>query len=144
MSCVRGPASTPKPAAKFLTSGAAELAVELSSIDPRDSEAALLMFDWLTKTGRLQTIGNLSGGGYLLHYSEPKGTTKAGYTPGGTQGGRMVDAALEKATEAGAVPVKRGICGNCYSAVKIVDDVVVSDSDDSPECSAGGAHEFVG
>ena len=114
----------------------------LTQIDPRDSEAALAMFQWLVDNGRLSRIGMLDGGGYLLHYSEPKGTTKAGYTPGATKGGRMVDAAVAKAKESGATKRQQSMCPKCFSVVtKAADGTVVLDGDNpDPTCAAGGAH----
>lgn len=116
----------------------------LNQIDPRDSDAALAMFQWLVDNKRMNRIGMLDGGGYLLHYSEPKGTTKAGYTPGGTKGGRMVDQALEQTKAAGGKPADRGMCGKCYSVVIKQDDGTVTLDDDtaSASCSSGGAHDF--
>lgn len=118
----------------------------LKQIDPRDSDAALAMFNWLSDNGRFGLVGQLNGGGYLLHYSEPKGTTKAGYTPGATKGGRMVDQAVAQAKEAGAKPRQTGLCDKCWSAVEKLDDgSIVSDDDQkNPVCSAGGDHTFNG
>lgn len=120
----------------------------LKQIDPRDSEAALAMLEWLHQNGRMQVIGNLAGGGYLWHYAEPKGTSKQGYVPGGTKGGRMVDEALDKARASGATPAKRGMCDKCFSVVVQHDDGTVT-TDDANEhgaptagCSAGGTHNF--
>lgn len=99
----------------------------LAQVDPRDSEAALAMLDFLLTTGRLNRVGVLDGGqGYLFVYHEPKGTTKAGYRPGGTQGDRIVDAAVDKARADGKVPAKRGVCGKCVSAI------YQGESDDTP------------
>lgn len=90
----------------------------LSQIDPRDSEAALAMLDWLETYGRLNRVGTLYGGqGYMYVYKEPKGTTKAGYVPGGTQGGRLVDEAVDKARASGAKPKKTGLCTHCLTPV---------------------------
>lgn len=90
----------------------------LAQVDPRDSEAALAMLDFLLKTGRLGRVGVLDGGhGYLFTYAEPKGTTKAGYRPGATQGDRIVDAAVDKQRAEGVKPVKQGVCGKCVSAI---------------------------
>lgn len=116
----------------------------LKQIDPRDSETALEMFQWLVDTGRLGRVGKLDGGGYLLHYSEPKGTSKAGYTPGATQGGRMVDQAVEKAKASGAKPANRGMCTKCFSVVVQEDDgtVALDDGSGNTVCSHGGAHDF--
>lgn len=132
-----------------LSQGAApqqQLTIEdvLSQIDPRDSETALAMFQWLIDNGRLSQIGTLSGGGYLLHYSEPKGTSKAGYTPGATQGGRMVDAAVQKAKDSGATKRQQSMCPKCFSVVtKDANDVVVLDGDNpDPTCPGGGSHTW--
>ena len=116
----------------------------LDQIDPRDSDAALAMYQWLVDNKRFQRIGVLDGGGYILHYQEPKGTSKAGYTPGGTTGGRMVDAAVEKAKESGAKPVNRGMCTKCFSVVVQEDDgtVALDDGSANTVCSAGGTHDF--
>lgn len=118
----------------------------LAQIDPRDSNAALAMYQWLVDNKRFQRIGILDGGGYILHYQEPKGTTKAGYTPGGTTGGRMVDAAVEKAKDAGVKPAHRGLCTKCFSAVVQEDDgtVTLDDGSANTVCSAGGTHDFHG
>jgi hypothetical protein len=118
----------------------------LAQIDPRDSNAALAMYQWLVDNKRFQRIGILDGGGYILHYQEPKGTTKAGYTPGGTTGGRMVDAAVEKAKDAGVKPAHRGLCTKCFSAVVQEDDgtVTLDDGTANTVCSAGGTHDFHG
>jgi hypothetical protein len=116
----------------------------LQGLDPKDSEAHLALLQHLFNTGRLQVVGTLNGGGYMMHYAEPKGTSKAGYMPGGTQGGRMVDQAVEQAKASGAKPRKTGLCDKCWSAVEQKDDgTVVSDDDaKNPVCSAGGDHTF--
>ena len=117
----------------------------LLAIDPADSEAALLLLEWLQGTGRLSVVATLAGsGGYLFHYAEPKGATKEGYVPGGTQGGRMVDAAMDQAKAAGAVKKNVGLCDKCWSAVEKLDDgsIVTSDETQSAACSAGGPHTF--
>lgn len=117
----------------------------LKAIDPRDSDSALLLLDWLQQNSRLSVVATLSGGGgYLYHYSEPKGTSNQGYTPGSTQGGRMVDQAVQKAQEQGAKPRKTGMCDQCWSAVEQLDDgsVVLDDDTKSAVCSAGGTHSF--
>jgi len=104
----------------------------LTQVDPRDSDAALAMYEWLHKNGRLHVIGQLHGAGYLETYQEPKGATKAGYAPGATTGGRMVDAAVDKAREGGQAPVKKGLCPHCYSAVyKHVSGAIMLDQDDA-------------
>lgn len=116
----------------------------LDQIDPRDSDAALAMYQWLVDNKRFQRIGILDGGGYLLHYQEPKGTSKAGYTPGATKGGRMVDAAVEKAKESGAKPADRGMCTKCFSVVVREGDgtVALDDGSGNTVCSSGGTHHF--
>lgn len=98
----------------------------LKQVDPRDSDAALAMLEWLESNGRFQVIGNIRGGGYLWHYQEPKGSSKEGYIPGATQGGRMVDQAVEQARASGAKPRKTGLCPKCYSAVEEHEDGTVS------------------
>lgn len=116
----------------------------LRATDPKDSDAALMMLQWLIDTGRMQNIGTINGGGYMFHYQEPKGTTKAGYTPGATKGGRMVDQALDEAKAAGAKPRKTGMCDQCWSAVEQQEDgtIVLDDDTRSSICSAGGKHTF--
>lgn len=116
----------------------------LKQIDPRDSESALTMLDWLVQNGRLTNIGTINGGGYIWHYAEPKGASKQGYTPGATKGGRMVDQAVEQAKASGAKPRNVGICDKCWSAVEKHDDGSVSlDGDPSATtCAQGGQHNF--
>lgn len=117
----------------------------LATIDARDSDKALAMFQWLADNGRFSIIGNLNGGGYMLHYTEPKGTSKEGYTPGATQGGRMVDQAVADAKAKGAKPRKVGLCGKCFSAVEQHDDgTVTGGTDASLDCPNGGQHTFQG
>lgn len=118
----------------------------LTNLDPRDSDAALALLDWLITNGRLQNIGTINGGGYLWHYAEPKGSTKEGYMPGGTKGGRMVDEALQKAKESGATVRKTGMCDKCYSAVVQQDDgaIVLDDETADAACTNGGTHTFHG
>lgn len=90
----------------------------LEQVDPRDSDAALAMLDFLLKTNRLGRVGVLDGGqGYLFVYAEPKGSSKQGYVPGGTQGDRIVDEAVETARASGAKPRKSSICVHCFSGV---------------------------
>lgn len=111
----------------------------LADLDPRDSEAALAMLDYLLRTGRLNRVGVLDGGqGYMFIYKEPKGTTKAGYRPGGTQGDRLVDAAVDAQRASGQRPAKRGMCPQCLSAVRDTEDgtIVLDDPENpTPECS---------
>lgn len=120
----------------------------LSKVDPRDSEAALAMLDFLMKTQRLARVGILDGGqGYLFMYQEPKGTTKAGYRPGATQGDRIVDEAVEAQRATGAAPVKRGMCPFCISLVKDVDGTITLDDDNQPngeQCAGApdGRHQL--
>ena len=126
--------------------GSSSLDDLLSKLDPRDSESALKMFTWLWENHRFQVIGQLNGGGYLLHYAEPKGTSQAGYIPGGTKGGRMVDQALQAAKDNPAA-AHRGMCPQCMSAVKQIVDtgqVLSDDGTDNPNCPAGGNHAFAG
>lgn len=117
----------------------------LAEVDPRDSEAALAMLDWLLRNGRLHKIGVLDGGqGYMFIYQEPKGTSKQGYTPGGTQGDRIVDKAVEQQREAGTAPKGRStMCKKCFSAVVIDGEgkALTDDASASPECSEGGLHD---
>lgn len=119
----------------------------LAQIDPRDSETAQKLFVWLQKTGRLHRVGTLDEVGYMLVYSEPKGSSKEGWTHGGTQGDRIVNDALEKAQAAGA-PNLRGLCSKCFSPVtkQSQDGAVLAESpregDDPAECPAGGPHQF--
>lgn len=104
----------------------------LAEVDPRDSDAALAMLDFLLKTGRLHRVGVLDGGqGYLFVYQEPKGASKQGYTPGSTQGDRIVDAAVDQQRAEGKKPSKRGLCPHCYSAVCRVDDGPITLDDDT-------------
>ena len=117
----------------------------LLAIDPKDSDSALLLMEWLQGTGRLNVVATLNGkGGYLWHYQEPKGASKEGYTPGGTQGGRMVDAALQQTKESGGKPKRSGMCDKCWSAVELLDDGTIATDDDTHNavCSQGGAHTF--
>ena len=118
----------------------------LAQVDPRDSDSALAMLDWLVKTGRLNRIAVLDGGGgYLFMYGEPKGSSKAGYTPGATQGDRIVDQAVDAQRAAGAAPTKRGVCQHCISAVAEVDGKVVSDNEERDQvCTSSptGAHQM--
>lgn len=116
----------------------------LGNINPKDSEIALTLLQYLIDTGRLQNIGSINGGGYLWHYAEPKGTTKEGYTPGATKGGRMVDQAVEQAKAAGAKPRNVGMCDKCWSAVEQHDDGSVSLDGDptATACASGGQHTF--
>ena len=118
----------------------------IKKLDPRDSDSALAMFEWLSANGRFQLVGTLNGGGYLLHYSEPKGSSKQGYTPGATQGGRMVDEAVDKARAAGGKARETGMCDKCWSAVeKQADGIVVSDDEHkNAVCPNGGDHTFNG
>lgn len=114
----------------------------LDEIDPRDSEAALAMLDWLLRNGRLNRVGVLDGGqGYLFVYKEPRGTTKAGYKPGATQGDRIVDAAVDAQRASGVRPAKRGMCPHCMSAVRDTEDGTIVldgvDDEESPELCSG-------
>lgn len=130
----------------MMGAGPQSFADALNDVDPRDSEAALAMLDWLLRNKRLNRVGTLDGGqGYLFVYQEPKGTSKEGYVPGGTQGGRVVDDALDKQREAGVTPKgPSSLCKKCYSAVRTLDDgsVVLDDASEDAKCSAdGGAHD---
>lgn len=131
-------ASGPAPAPSF--------ADTLANVDPRDSEAALAMLDWLLQTNRLGRVGVLDGGaGYLFMYQEPQGSTKQGYIPGATQGDRIVDQAVEAQRASGKAPAKRGMCPHCLSVVR--DDqgqVVLDDDTANAVCpsSPDGHHAF--
>lgn len=127
----------------------------LAKVDPNDSEAALSMLDHLLRTGRLNRVGVLDGGqGYLFVYAEPQGSTKAGYRPGGTQGDRIVDEAVEQQRKADTKPVLRGVCPHCYSAVYVDQalsdaglDAILLDEDDATDrdrCAASpdGLHHM--
>lgn len=121
----------------------------LSKVDPRDSDAALAMLDWLLRNQRLHRLGVLDGGGYLFAYAEPKGASKQGYVPGATQGDRLVDQAVEAQRASGKTPAKKGLCSRCYSAVvQMEDGAVLLDDEQAPDrehCAAGGAlHVFAG
>lgn len=92
----------------------------LDNLDPADSDAALLMLDWLLQNARLHRVGVLDGGqGYLFVYQEPQGSTKEGYRPGATQGGRIVDDTLAAQRESGAQPRQKGLCQYCFSGVEV-------------------------
>jgi hypothetical protein len=116
----------------------------LADVDQRDSEAALKMLDWLLKTGRLQRIGVLDGGnGYLFGYVEPKGSSKQGYRPGGTEGDRIVDQAVDQARDSGTRrPDRQGMCPKCMAVVVEFDGEIVSESPTTSACPAGGTHEL--
>lgn len=122
----------------------------LADIDPTDSESAILLFDWLKKNGRLHKIGVLDGistPGYIFMYQEPKGSTKEGWTEGGTQGDRMVDSALDRAKASEGAPAQRGLCPKCYSAVKAEagKDPVLENAPEGTDpavCKDGGTHEL--
>lgn len=122
----------------------------LEQVDPRDSEAALAMLDWLLRNQRLHRLGVLDGDtGYLFAYREPKGSSKQGYAPGATQGDRIVDAAVDQQRQSGATALKKGMCPQCYSAVRLEKEGDVLLDDDTPgveraTCSATGeSHGFV-
>lgn len=121
----------------------------IANVDQRDSEAALAMLEFLLKSGRLNRVGVLDGGqGYLFVYQEPKGSTKQGYKPGATQGDRIVDSALDKQRESGAVPSKRGLCALCLSAVYLDEadgQIHLDDGSHATECtgsSPDGKHHM--
>lgn len=122
----------------------------LDSLDPRDSEASMAMYAWLTKYGRLHRVGTLDGGlGHLFQYVEPKGTTKEGYVAGGTKGDQIVDQALSQAQAAngGAEPAQQGLCKHCLSVIKQAAGGGKPFSDDDPThtvCApnGNGQHEF--
>lgn len=120
----------------------------LEQIDPRDSETALKLFNWLRDNSRLHKVASLEQGGYLFLYQEPEGSSKQGYVVGGTQGDRIVDDALEKAQASGPRAVK-GLCPKCFSPVAKVGDGPIEAESPKPgtnaaECAAGGEHEFAG
>jgi len=118
----------------------------LGGVDPRDSDAALAMLDFLLRTQRLHRVGVLDGGqGYLFMYQEPQGSTKQGYRPGATQGDRIVDEAVEAQRAAGSTPAKRGMCPHCFSVVAEVEDkIVLDDETRNPVCpnSPDGTHDM--
>lgn len=118
----------------------------LASVDPKNSEVFLALFQACIDTGRVQKIGSIDGGGYIWHYAEPKGTTNEGYTPGKTKGGRMVDQALENAKAAGAKPKKVGMCDKCFGAVEQHEDGSITNTLGDPVCpnANGGPHNFNG
>lgn len=108
----------------------------LATVDPADSEAALAMLDWLLKTQRLGRVGVLDGGqGYLFVYAEPKGSSKAGYRPGATQGDRIVDEALDKQRASGAEASKLAVCRHCLDVVAERNGVLFLDDPDNPSTS---------
>lgn len=118
----------------------------LSTVDARDSDTFLTLLQALIDTGRLQNIGTINGGGYMFHYSEPKGASREGYTPGKTKGGRMVDQALDTAKAAGAKPKQVGMCDKCFGAVEKHDDGSITNTLGDPVCpnANGGVHNFTG
>lgn len=127
-----------------------DLSDVLDAIDPRDSDSAMLLFNWLRDNSRLQKVATLDQGGYLFVYQEPEGTSRQGYIAGGTQGDRIVDDALSSAQASGGKPAK-GLCRNCLSAVVKVGDGPIEAESPRPgasakECSqsGGGPHEFAG
>jgi len=122
----------------------------LEQIDPRDSDSALKLFNWLRDNARLHKVATLDQGGYLFLYQEPDGSSRQGYVAGGTQGDQIVDNALEKAQAAGGKPNK-GLCRLCYSPiVQVGDNKPEAESPrpgtDPAECPAadGGSHVFAG
>lgn len=123
--------------------GPASFEDALADVDPRDSEAALAMLDWLLKSGRLQRIGVLDGNqGYLFGYVEPKGSTKQGYRPGGTEGDRIVDQAVDQARETGAPrPDRQGMCPKCMTVVAAFGEQIV-DETGNDTCPNGGTHDL--
>ena len=139
-----GAGSTPAP---LPAAGTMTFEQVLDNLDPTDSEAALAMLDWLVKNKRLGRVGVLDGGqGYLFVYSEPKGSTKAGYTPGATQGGRIVDEVLDKQREAGTKPVVKGLCVGCFSIVRETDEGIRLDDNENVSdpfaCTSGQPHRL--
>lgn len=135
--------------AQALGSGGAPQQVSLQDVldnlDPTDSDAALALFGWLTDNKRLNVVATLNGGGgYLFHYQEPKGASKEGYIPGATQGGRMVDAALDNAKAKGARAKDTGLCDKCFSVVEKSQDGTIVTEDGSAICASGGQHTFNG
>ena len=125
------------------STGPASFEDALAEVDPRDSDTALLMLDWLSKTGRVNRVGILDGGqGYLFVYAEPKGADKAGYRPGATQGDRIVDSAVDQQRAAGIRAAKRSMCVSCLTAVRQEEGGPVVSDDDAANaaCPAGGNH----
>lgn len=94
----------------------------LEQLDPRDSETAIKMFDWLRDNARLQKVATLDEGGYLFIYQEPKGSSREGWMAGGTQGDRIVDDAHKAAVESGALKTVKGLCRHCFSAISQAGD----------------------
>jgi hypothetical protein len=117
----------------------------LAQIDPRDSDAALALFSFLEQSGRIHKVGMLDSVGFLLVYREPEGSTKAGYTAGGTLGDRIVESALANAKASGA-KVERGLCPRCMSAVIRQDGEAPRldnpDVTDPFACKDGDPHDF--
>jgi hypothetical protein len=117
----------------------------LGALDPRDSDVSLAMLQWLQENGRVHKMGTLDQplSGYIYFYNEPKGTTKEGYTPGGTQGGRMVDKAAEQVKASGVAPAKKGMCPKCMRLVREEPDgSIVAEIDDTADCVGGATHEL--
>lgn len=116
----------------------------LDAIDPADSDLHLALFQRLQASGRVHKMGTLDQplAGYIYFYQEPKGTTKEGYTPGATQGGRMVDNAKAKIAESGVQgPVKRGMCSKCMKLVREeADGSIVTELDAEVLCGTSGGH----
>jgi len=139
---VHGQAGAPHGAPQTLT-----LDAVLGSIDPRDSDSAIKLFQWLLKNGRLHKMGTLDGVGFMMAYQEPKGSTREGWTHGGTEGDRIVEEALEKA-QANGSPTIRGLCPKCYSLVVKADadaDPVLetyAEGEDPAVCKDGQPHDF--
>lgn len=107
-----------QPTVTALPSGTSDpLDAALAAINPADSDAALKLLKWLEENGRVIRAGTLNGNGYMYLYREPKGSTRQGYTPGGTAGDKIVESALAAAKEHNA-GAERGICSKCMSAVR--------------------------
>lgn len=120
----------------------------LADIDPRDSDSALKLFNWLKDNARLHRVATLDQGGYLFLYQEPEGSSRQGYVAGGTQGDRIVDDALEKAQASGTKSLK-GLCKHCFSAISQTGSSAPEAESPRPgtnpaECSGNGQgpHEF--
>lgn len=119
----------------------------LAGIDPRDSETALKLFNWLRDNARLHKVATLDQGGYLFLYQEPEGSSRQGYVAGGTQGDQIVDDALDKARASGT-KVLKGLCRKCFSPISQGDGPAEAESPrpgtNPAECPEGGQHEMAG
>lgn len=119
----------------------------LRSIDPRDSDAALALWGWLQQNGRIHKMGTIDGVGYIYAYQEPKGSSREGYTAGGTTGDRIVEEALSSAKAEG-VKKQTGICSACFSVIvqaegeSVPSLQEVDEGVDPTVCTSGDSHHF--